>query len=88
MNTSEIVASLRSECDRIDAAISALEGGSSGTRGGRAAGTKDGGGRLALADGVEHGNGRRKKRHQMSAAGRKRISMAAKARWAKWKKER
>lgn len=40
--------------------------------------------KLAGATDLAAGNGRRKRR-KMSAAGRKRIAAAAKARWAKWR---
>jgi len=67
MNTSEIVSSLRSQRDRIDAAISALEG--SGNRGGRTALT-----------------GKRRSGRRMSAAARRKISLAQRKRWAKQKR--
>ena len=66
MDTSEILNSLKSERDRIDAAIVALEG----TRGGTSA-NKNGSAR----------GGRR-----MSAAARRKISLAQKKRWAEQKK--
>ena len=67
MNTSEIVSSLRSQRDRIDAAISALEG--AGTRGGRTART-----------------GKSRSGRRMSAAARRKISLAQRKRWAKQKR--
>ena len=67
MNTSEIVSSLRSQRDRIDAAINALEG--SGTRGGKTART-----------------GKRPGGRRMSAAARRKISLAQRKRWAKQKR--
>jgi hypothetical protein len=84
MQTEEILIALRNQRDRLNAAISALEG-STGTRSGRTA--------LARGTNVDRrmvgegtvGNGRRGKR-RMSAAARKKISIAAKARWARWKK--
>jgi hypothetical protein len=74
MTLESIVQALKQEKQRIEIAISALEGVTrKATKGGR---------RQA---GQETGNRRRKKR-RMSAESRKRISEAAKARWAKAKK--
>jgi len=70
LDIESILRELREERDRIDSAISALEG-SSG-RGGRRPGPK-------ATDG-------RRGRRRLSVAAKKRISEAAKARWAKVKK--
>jgi len=71
-----ILDQMKQQRDRIDGAISALEGG----RGARSASN----GRRRT--GPKVGNGRRKRKGTLSAAARKRISEAAKARWAKAKK--
>jgi hypothetical protein len=73
MDTATILMSLRNQRDRVDAAISALEG--SGVRGGRAANI---GG---------NGVGRGGRRGRMSAAARKRMSQAQKKRRAAEKKK-
>ncbi len=74
-----ILDQLKQERDRIDAAIGALEG----TRGGRSANGRRRGrpGRPLAAAPVG-----KKRRRKLSAAAKKRISEAAKARWAKAKK--
>ena len=72
----DIVKELKQQRDRLDAAIAALEGG----RGSRKAAN----GRRKTRQGAP--NGRRKGKRTLSAAARKRISEAAKARWAKAKK--
>jgi hypothetical protein len=41
---------------------------------------------ISALDGFGRGNGRRGDRRHMSAAGRKRIVAAQRARWAKWKR--
>jgi hypothetical protein len=69
LNVNGIVAELRAERDRLDKAIAALDGVSSSGRG-----TKAGGG----------GGSSRAKGH-MSAAGRKRLSLLLKRRWAQGK---
>ena len=70
MDIESILQELREERDRIANAISALDG--SSRRGGRRPGPKP-------------GNGRRARRRHTAAA-KKRLSDAAKARWAKVKK--
>jgi predicted nucleic acid-binding protein len=69
MDTASIVEALRNEKQRIENAISALEGISTNRR-----------------TTAKVANGRRKKSRTLSAAAKKRISEAAKARWAKAKK--
>ena len=73
----DIVKELKEQRDRLEAAISALEGG-------RSAGRGAANGRRRINPTT--GNGRRKAKRRLSAAARKRISEAAKARWAKAKK--
>src|SRR6516225_2963347 len=70
MDIQNLVSELRAERNRLDQAISALEGlTSSAPRRGRPPKAASAGG----------------KRRTMSAAARKRISAAMKQRWAKWK---
>lgn len=76
MNTASIVNALKQERDRIDAAIAALSGGIAGN-GRRSA-------RRSLPIGST--SARRKPRRRLSVVARKKISEAAKARWAKAKK--
>jgi hypothetical protein len=74
MDIQSIVAQLRQEASRIERAIAALAGlGSQPARRGRPP-------KESLAKPPSG-----KKRRHMSAAGRKRISVAMKQRWAKWK---
>ncbi len=70
MDTAEIIAHLEAQLENVKKALSALQGGT--RRSGRSPSSK-----------AAPSNGRR--RH-MSAAARKKISDAAKARWARWKK--
>ena len=72
----DIVKELKEQRDRLEAAISALEGGRSARK---AANGKRKTGPRAV-------NGRRKGKRRLSAAARKKISEAAKARWAKAKR--
>jgi hypothetical protein len=76
MDIAGIVKALKLERDRIDSAIAALSGGraSNGRRAGRR--------RAVIANTATPG----KPKRRLSAAGRKRISDAAKARWAKAKR--
>jgi general stress protein YciG len=70
MDTKQILTDLRTERDRIDRAISALEG-------------LDGAGALrATAPGTQTPASQPRGRRKMSPAGRKRMSEAAKKRWA------
>ena len=70
MDIQDLISELRTERNRLDQAISALEGlASSAPRRGRPPKAASAGG----------------KRGTMSAAARKRISAAMKQRWAKWK---
>jgi len=73
----DIVRELKEQRDRLEAAISALEGGRSGRKGAA-------NGRRRTSPTT--GNDRRKAKRRLSAAARKRISEAAKVRWAKAKK--
>ena len=73
MDIQSLLSELKTERNRIDQAVSALEGLSSPARRGRPAKAKP----TASAGG--------KKRRRMSPAARKRISAAMKQRWAKWK---
>ena len=70
MNLEQIVADLKKERDRMAAAISALEGGTS-----------------PVATRKTPAPGRRKRRHRLTAAGRKRLSDAMKKRWAQRRKK-
>jgi hypothetical protein len=72
MDVQNILGDLKKERDRIDRAISALEGLGSGRRRGRPIGS--------------HSAAKRPRRH-MSAASRKRISEMMKQRWAERKKK-
>ena len=75
MDTSSILKDLRAERVRIDRAISALEG-------------LDGTGTLkATAPGAQPAPAKARGRRRMSPAGRKRISMMMKARWAARRKK-
>jgi hypothetical protein len=70
MNTKQILAELRTERDRIDRAIAALEG-------------LDGTGRPSVtAPGAQPAPAKARGRRKLSPAGRKRMSEAAKKRWA------
>jgi hypothetical protein len=73
----DILAELKSERDRLDRAISALEGGN-GRRGPRHRG-------VTLA---EAPTGIRRRRRHMSAAARRKISEMMKKRWAERKKSK
>lgn len=74
MNLQQIMAELRAERDRLDRAIAAVNGISTQPRRGRPPKTAQ----IAA---------RPKRRRRLSAAGRKRISEAAKRRWAKRRKK-
>lgn len=71
MDIQQIVSDLKSERERIDAAIRALEGTGKSGRG----------------PGRPPGSGSRGKRRTMSASARKRISEMMKLRWAERKKK-
>lgn len=73
MDTASIIAALEAERDRINQAISALQGGA--RRPGRPRGTAT----------ASSGNGRRGGRRRLSADARRKIAEAAKRRWAKAK---
>jgi len=70
VNLQQIIAELTTERDRLDRAIAALNGISAQPRRGRPPKNK-------------HIAARPKRRRRLSAEGRKRISEAAKRRWAK-----
>ncbi len=74
MNLQQIVAELKAERDRLDRAIAAVNGISTPRRRGRPPKTAQ----IAA---------RPKRRRRLSAEGRKRISEAAKRRWAKRRKK-
>lgn len=76
MDTQQIIAALREERDRLDQAISALEGGAGRGRRGRRPGPVPGG----------PGRGRGRRRRRLSAAAKQRISEMMKKRWAERKK--
>jgi len=72
MDINSILDQMKQQRDRLDRAISALEGGRA-TKARRKTGSRA-------------ANGRRKGKRRLSAAARKKISEAAKARWAKAKR--
>ncbi len=74
MNTESILAELRSERDRLDRAIAALEGI-----------TSDGAGRPRAAGRSATTTRANRGRHHLSPAGRRRLSMLMKKRWASGK---
>lgn len=75
MNFEQILAELKSEREQIDCAIAALNGISTKPKRGRPPEAIQ---TLLKPKGA----------HRMSAAGRKRISQAAKLRWAAWRQKR
>jgi len=78
MDTQQIIAALREERDRLEQAISALEGGGGRGRNGR---------RGRRPGPVPGGPGRRgRRRRRLSAAAKQRISEMMKKRWAERKK--
>jgi hypothetical protein len=76
MDTQQIIAELRGERDRLEQAISALEGGGGRGRRGRRPGPVPAG----------PGRGRGRRRRRLSAAAKQRISEMMKKRWAERKK--
>ena len=80
MDTQQIIAALREERDRLEQAISALEGGGGRGRNGRR-GRRPG----PVPGGPGRGRGRRRRR-RLSAAAKQRISEMMKKRWAERKK--
>jgi hypothetical protein len=72
LDTTQILHDLKAERNRIDQAIAALEGSSTGERGRPRSTT------VAKTS---------KPKRRMSAAGRKSISEATKKRWAEWRKK-
>jgi hypothetical protein len=77
MDTQQIIAALRDERDRLEQAISALEGGGGRGRRGRRPGPVPGSG---------PGRRRGRRRRRLSAAAKQRISEMMKKRWAERKK--
>jgi hypothetical protein len=75
MDTQRIVSELKSERNRLDKAIAALDGASTT--------------RATIAKNVISMNGAKapRKRHHLTAAGRKRLSMLMKKRWAEKRKK-
>jgi hypothetical protein len=75
LDTQRIVSELKAERNRLDKAIAALDGESTT--------------RAAAAKSVVSMNGAKapRKRHRLTAAGRKRLSMLMKKRWAEKKKK-
>jgi hypothetical protein len=75
LDTQRIVSELKAERNRLDRAIAALDGESTT--------------RLTTAVNKPSGNGlhARRKRHHLTAAGRKRLSMLMKKRWAEKSKK-
>jgi hypothetical protein len=76
MDTQQIIGALREERDRLEQAISALEGGGGRGRRGRRPGPVPAG----------PGRGRGRRRRRLSAAAKQRISEMMKKRWAERKK--
>jgi hypothetical protein len=77
MDTERILTELRSQRDRLNQAIAAIEGiSSNGARRSRTA-------RRSATTALTH-----RGRHHLSAAGRKRLSMLMKRRWAQGKMKR
>jgi hypothetical protein len=76
MDTQQIIAALSEERDRLEQAISALEGGGGRGRRGRRPGPVPAG----------PGRGRGRRRRRLSAAAKQRISEMMKKRWAERKK--
>ena len=74
MNTQEIVKELKAEIDRLQKAVAALDGANTT----RATG--------ARREPSSHGARASHKRHHLTAAGRKRLSMLMKKRWAERRK--
>ena len=77
MDRERILAELRSERDRLNQAIAAIEGI-----------TSDGAGRSSTRRQPASGVPKGRRRREISAAGRKRLSMLMKKRWASGKMKR
>lgn len=75
MNSQQIVTELKAERSRLDRAIAALDGANTP----RAT--------VARQQPSSHDAGAPRKRHHMTAAGRKRLSMLMKQRWAEKRKK-
>lgn len=75
MDTQEIVKELKAERNRLDNAIAALDGANTV----RAT--------VATHEPFSHGARAPRKRHHLTAAGRKRLSMLMKKRWAEKRKK-
>ena len=76
MDTQDIVKELKAERNRLDQAIAALDG------------TNTTGATMATTETSGNGASSLRKRHRMSAAGRKRISVMMKKRWAERRKKK
>jgi hypothetical protein len=75
LDTQEIVKELKAERNRLDKAIAALDG------------VNDTGATVATDESASNGKHAPRKRHGISAAGRKRLSMLMKKRWAERRKK-
>jgi hypothetical protein len=75
LDTHRIVSELKAERNRLDRAISALDGASTG------------GANIAINESSSKGAQARRKRRGPTAAGRKRLSMLMKKRWAERRKK-
>jgi hypothetical protein len=75
LDTQRIVSELKAERNRLDRAILALDGVSTG------------GAAITINDPSRNGGQARRKRHHLTAAGRKRLSMLMKKRWAEKRKK-
>jgi hypothetical protein len=73
LDSQRIVSELKAERNRLDKAIAALDGEIST--------------RAALTSSEPSSNGSRRKRHHLTPAGRKRLSMLMKKRWAEKRKK-
>jgi hypothetical protein len=75
LDTQEIVKELKAERNRLDKAIAALDG------------PNDTGATVAADEPASNGTPTPRKRHGMSAEGRKRLSLLMKKRWAERRKK-
>ena len=76
MNTQKIVKELKAERNRLDKAIVALDGATTTEA------------TVATGESTSNGASSPRKRHGMSAAGRKRLSILMKKRWAERRKKK
>jgi hypothetical protein len=75
LDTQRIVSELKAERNRLDKAIAALDGASTARV------------TIAINDRSSNGAQTPRKRHRLTAAGRKRLSMLMKKRWAERRKK-